>query len=181
MWHAGGLAAEPSFAFHRAAQPALALHACAAPSSSLPIPPLWSSPSRSQNTAGAEHAGRVYSPPTGIQQDICANPRSHIPSVKAEARRVRQPEALSGQSVHGQPELTFCAASQTQSMDIDVAGLSHDAEIHDCSPQELADHLDKLKREFREICSTILDDDRRQPHPHDTAGPVSCGTLTCFG
>ena len=31
------------------------------------------------------------------------------------------------------------------------------------TPQELADHMDKLKKEFRQICSTILDGDAQLP------------------
>ncbi len=49
---------------------------------------------------------------------------------------------------------------------VNKAAQSSDAGVNDFAaytPQELADHLQQLKKEFREIYSSILDEDSQSP------------------
>ena len=58
----------------------------------------------------------------------------------------------------------------------DGAAGSIDVDLPVCSaytPQELADHLGELKREFREICSNVLNDSSREQHQPGPAAAVS--------
>ncbi len=65
---------------------------------------------------------------------------------------------------------------------VDKAAQSSDAGVNDFAaytPQELADHLQQLKKEFREIYSSILDEDSQSPCQVAAEGVSLLGLPSC--
>ena len=173
---AGPLSAEPSFAFH--CQP----HQASASSS--PLPPSRLQQDAQQHTS-ALHSGHTP-PDTSASCDAEAAlhephtsflPGQQAPAVRDHAVLSRQTAEPSGhQRGLNQPNPRQGAFDPGHwgplpPLAEEAAGC-HGAAGLDSSaytPQELADHLDKLKKEFRQICSTLLDGDAQAICPQDPA------------
>ncbi len=174
--HSGGLQDEPSFAFNRAVRPASAPETKAAPYSSLAAAPAWALPAGSKGSAGTAHSARGHPAPAGIQHDmISASQRHHnVPPAGANRPHSRQQQHWPGHVMPGQ-------LSSTLRDDGAMPAQSSDAGVDDFAaytPQELADHLQQLKKEFREIYSSILDGDSQSPRQVAAEG-VSLLALPC--
>lgn len=161
--HAGGLQDEPSFAFNRAVRPASAPETKAAPYSSLSAAPAWAAPAGSEGSAGTARSARRHPAPAGVQPDMTSASQKHDDVSPAGANRLcsRQQQHRPGHVMAGHLDSTLrddaaMPAPVNKAAQSSVAGVNDFAAY---TPQELADHLQQLKKEFREIYSSILDGD----------------------
>ncbi|KAL0039884.1 hypothetical protein WJX77_010830 [Trebouxia sp. C0004] len=181
-----GLQNEPSFAFNRAVRPASALETKAAPYSSLPAAPAWAAPAGSEGSAGTAHGVRWHPAPAPVQPDMTSASQRQQDVSPAGADRPcnRQQQHWPGCAMPGHLDLTL-RDDAAMPAPVSKAAQSTDAGVNDFAaytPQELADHLQQLKKEFREIYSSILDGDSQSPCQVEAEGAgEKAGLCTAAG
>lgn len=109
-----------------------------------------------------------------MQQPCRASFRRHdVFPGQSESGRGSDQRVLLGHNAAG--HLQSHAAVEGQ-LECRADGAAGSIDLPVCSaytPQELADHLGELKREFREICSNVLNDNSREQHQPGPAAAVS--------
>ncbi len=140
-------------------------------------------PAVSKGSGGTAHGARRHPAPAGVQHDMTSASQNHhdVSPAGADRPRSRQQQHWPEHVMAGHLDLTLRddAAMPTP---VDKAAQSSDAGVNDFAaytPQELADHLQQLKKEFREIYSSILDEDSQSPCQVAAEGVSLLGLPSC--
>lgn len=145
--------------------------------------PAWALPAGSKGSAGIARSARGHPAPAGFQHDMTsANQKKHnVSPAGADRPRSRQQPYWSGSVMAEHLDSTLRDDAAMPAL-VNKAAQRSDAGMNDFAaytPQELADHLQQLKKEFREIYSSILDEDSHSPCRVAAEG-VSLLALPCF-
>ena len=175
--YAGPLSAEPSFAFDR--KPHLACTNLGAPSSRRlhhhpqPFDALHTRHAALDAPASRDAQAGLHQPyasfsagqhMTATSQHAVPSKQAAEPSVQQSSSAMQQPDTCHGVCEHSHWDWLPSVADGAEDS-CGAAGLQASA----YAPQELADHRDKLKKEFRQIYSTILDGDGQPSHKQEAA------------
>ena len=163
-------------------RPASAPETKAASYSSLAAAPARALPAGSEGSAGTASSARRHVAPAGIQHDMtsASQKQDDVSSTGDDRRRSRQQQHWPGHVMPGHLDSRL-RHDAAMSVPVNKAAQSSDAGVNDFAaytPQELADHLQQLKKEFREIYSSILDGDSQSPRQVAAQG-VSLLALPC--
>lgn len=164
---AGPLSAEPSFAFHCKSHLASASQG-PPPSNSLQqlntLPARSAAPDGSTSFDTQASLHQPYASWSTTQQQLSAT-NNHAAHHRQAAESSGQHNSSDLQQPNAWQAAPDCCEWEPLPPPADETADCHAAawESSACTPQELADHLDKLKKEFRQIYSTILDGDAQLP------------------
>ena len=168
---AGPLSAEPSFAFHCKPDRASASQGPPPPtrllqhSQRLTTLPVGSAAPHASTSCDAQASLRQpYSSLSTTQQQLTAT-NVHAVHHRQAAESCGQHGSLDLQQSNAWQAAPDCCQWKPLPPPADEAADCHAAEgeASASTPQELADHLDKLKKEFRQIYSTVLDGEAQLP------------------